>query len=149
MLPSTRRPLVAIAAAALAFALTSCGDDSAEAESEALTAAEFKTQADDLCAASDEELDKLDDDLTEESTKEEIEAFLQTGVDRTRELADDIEALEEPSELSADVDAMLESVREAADVIEEKGVELMSAEEDPFEDASEKAKALGLEECGD
>lgn len=130
-------------AGVLALALTACGGGS-----DPLTKAEFIKQADKICSGDDKAVEKLGESLSESPTDEEIQKALNEYVDIVKKQVDEIDELEPPESLEKDVDAMLESLDDGLDKMKEKGVELAKAGENPLADASEKAQALGLKECG-
>jgi hypothetical protein len=69
-------------------------------------------------------------------------------VDIVKDQVKDLEDLEPPKSMKKDVDALLKSLDEGLDKMKDKGAELVKTGENPLGDASSKAQALGLKECG-
>lgn len=140
---ATRPPLRTLAlAGALALTLTACGGE------DRLTKAEFIKQADAICTGDDDAIKKVADGLTEDSSDEEIDEAIAGYVAIVKKQVEKLDDLQPPESLEKDVDAMLKSLGEGLDEMEEKGHELIGSDENPLGDASEKAKAIGLEKCG-
>jgi hypothetical protein len=149
------RPLAALAVIGAAAAIAGCGggDDSG-----GLSADEFRTQADAICADADSRIEALD----EPSANDQILGFLQSGLTIQREQIEKLKALEAPSDLSGTfgeatglLDQQLSEIQGAADriaggedpqaVVTELGPKI----DDLSEQADAKAKELGLTVCGD
>lgn len=137
----TRTRLTLIASVlVLAAVLTGCG-------SSELTATEFRTKVNAMCAKAKVDTEKVGKTLTSTSTEADIKKAIGQAVDRDRKLADDIDALNPPKNLSSDVDAMLKSLRSALTTMGTASVAELGSMQDPFKDANAKAKALGLDTC--
>lgn len=136
-----RSVVAGTAVLALAFTATGCG-------SSALSAEEFRTQANKICTDGEKSADGMFDGINENSTEAELNEVFAKVADLLEEQADQIDDLAAPKDLEDDVESMLESLRDGADKVRDKGVELMQSEEDPLEDATKKADDLGLEACG-
>ena len=136
-----RTALALVCAATLALTLTACGGDSA------LSAKEFRAQANDLCAEADKDTEALGAGLSDSSSEKEVTDAIDKLVERTEKLVDDIDELEAPDELADGVDAMLDSVTTGLEKIDDATVAELGSMEDPFADANEKAKKVGLDKC--
>lgn len=156
---TTLRPFAAVAcSAALALALVGCGGDdnddtksgtSPDTSSASLTAEEFVAQADAICEAATEDEAKAFAAAQSADQSGDAEAAndaILEGVDVIRAEAEGIAKLNAPDELAADVEALLTSLNDGLDKIEAEGVEAVKA--GALADASTKAGALGLKECG-
>jgi hypothetical protein len=148
------RPLAALAVVGAVAAIAGCGggDDSGS-----LSADEFRTQADAICADADTRIEALD----EPSANDQVLGFLQSGLTIQREQIEKLKALEPPSELSGTfgeatdlLDQQIAEIQGAADrisggespdaVITELGPKI----DDLSDQADAKAEELGLTVCG-
>ena len=149
------RPLAALAVVGAAAAIAGCGggDDSGGA----LSADEFRTQADAICADANTRLEALD----EPSGSDQVLGFLQSGLTVQKEQLDKLKALQPPDDLAGTfneamdlLDQQTTEIQGAADRISdgedpEAVINDVSAELDSISDqADAKAKELGLEVCG-
>ncbi len=130
------------AALALTFVMAGCGGDSG------LTTEEFRTQADKICADFEDKSNDLFAGISATSSEADLVEAFKKVADLLDDQSDQIGALEAPDSITEDVDAMLDSVRAGADKIREDGLELIKSGENPLEDATKKAKDLGLKNCG-
>ncbi len=136
------RSLAAGAAAlALAATLTGCG-------SSALSTEDFRKQADKICADAEKASEELFSGLSATSSEADLEKAFKDAADLLEKQADQIDDLAAPEDFEDDVESMLESLRNGADKIRDNGLELIQSGEDPLEDATKKAKDLGLKDCG-
>src|SRR5688500_20365791 len=87
------RPLAALAVVGAAAAIAGCGGGD---DSSGLSADEFRTQADAICADADTRIDALD----EPNANDQVLGFLQSGLTIQREQIEKLKALEPPSDLS-------------------------------------------------
>ncbi|MFL6155464.1 MAG: hypothetical protein ACJ72D_05225 [Marmoricola sp.] len=141
----TTRSLAAVACTALmATTFAACGSSG----SEALTKSEWIKKADKICKDTTTELNKIGDKLSSAKTAEDANKILGEGADKTLDEVKAIKKLTPPKSISKDVDAMLAAVTEGANKIKTDGVALLQSGQNPLADASTKAKALGLKECG-
>ncbi len=158
MLLVNRRSLAGLCAAGAIALVAGCGggDD----ESDALSADEFRTQADAICQTSKDTIDELTEP-TSSSTKEEVSAYLTAGLEATDAEIAKLRALEAPSDLSGTFDEALdlleqrqERIRAVTDRVAggedvEAAFTAANAEIDSLNDqADAKAKELGLTVCG-
>src|SRR3712207_1401202 len=92
------RPLAALAVLGAAAAIAGCGggDD----DSGALSADEFRSQADAICADANTRLDALD----EPTGPDQVLGFLQSGLTVQQEQLDKLKALQPPDDLSGTFD---------------------------------------------
>jgi hypothetical protein len=149
------RPLAALAVVGAAVAIAGCGggDDSGGA----LSADEFRTQADAICADANTRLEALD----EPTGNDQVLGFLQSGLAVQQEQLDKLKALEPPNDLAG-------TFNEAMDLLDQQTSEIQGATdrisggEDPQTVVSDvspkldsisaqsdaKAKELGLTVCG-
>jgi hypothetical protein len=157
MLLVSRRSLAGICAAgALALAAGCGGDDG----SDALSADEFRTQADAICQTSKDAISALDEP-TSASTGEEVSAFLAAGLEATDAEIADLRELTGPSDLQGTLDEALDLLDQRQDRIRAIADRIQAGEavQTVYEDASDevdslndqadaKARELGLTVCG-
>lgn len=144
---SVIRPLLAIVGSvALVMSFAGCGSD--DKLDDALSADEFKTQVNAICKTGNVELAKVFAKVTATSTKEEKNAIAREAAALIKKQGEDIDALAEPKDLSADVTAMIAALNAGVASAEEKGAAAMSADADTFKNARDKATVLGLADCG-
>lgn len=147
LVPKTPMILAALLAA-LALIAAGCGGDD---EGEALTKEEFITQADEICAAGDEEITATADEqfgeLEEEPPVEEQEAFLTDVVAPNYEdqLAQ-IRELNPPEEDAEQVDELLSALEDLIAQLRDEPSAVLEATEAP--EASTLAQEYGLQNCG-
>jgi hypothetical protein len=149
------RPLAALAVLGAAAAIAGCGggDD----DSGALSAEEFRSQADAICADANTRIDALD----EPTGADQVLGFLQSGLTVQKEQLEKLKALEPPDDLAG-------TFNEATDLLDQQTAAIQGATdriaggEDPeavigevdseidslSDQADAKAKELGLEVCG-
>ena len=149
------RPLAALAVLGAAAAIAGCGggDD----DSGALSAEEFRQQADAICADANTRIDALD----EPTGADQVLGFLQSGLTVQKEQLEKLKALQPPDDLAG-------TFTEATDLLDQQTAAIQGATdriaggEDPeavigevdseidnlSEQADAKAKELGLEVCG-
>lgn len=149
------RPLAALAVLGAAAAIAGCGggDD----DSGALSAEEFRQQADAICADANTRIDALD----EPTGADQVLGFLQSGLTVQKEQLEKLKALEPPDDLAG-------TFTEATDLLDQQTAAIQGATdriaggEDPeavigevdseidslSDQADAKAKELGLEVCG-
>jgi chemotaxis regulatin CheY-phosphate phosphatase CheZ len=84
-----------------------------------------------------------DDGPTQQKMDDAVAAMSKRLDEEVADLAD----LEPPADLAHGVDAMLASVRDVAAKVKDQGAALFQAKDDPFAEADEMAKDLGLDEC--
>lgn len=139
----SRTVLALVSVAALSLPLTGCGGD------DTLSAKEFRSQAEKLCNAAEKDTDKIGEELSDSATEADLAKAIDKLVDRVGELADDIAALKPPKDLVEGRDDMIAAVRKGLDKVDNATAAELSAMEDPFADANEKAKKIGLDACAD
>jgi nitrous oxide reductase accessory protein NosL len=144
-----KKLLIALTACST-LALAGCGDSEpkAAAEPSALTKAEFIKQADAICAASEARLDKLGDEISENTSMEEIQTFLEKQV--VPELSSTVEkvhALEPPKADAEQVDEMLDALE--AEVAKAKKDPMTIMGDDAFANANKLAADYGLKTCSE
>jgi len=151
----SRRPLAGLVALGAIALIAGCGGGG---DSDSLSADEFRTQADAVCADTDRQIDGL----TEPTSGDQVLAFLRAGLPIQQAQLDRLKALKAPDELKADFDSALglleqqsTAIDSAADRIEAgEDAEAVLTEvnggiESLGDEADAKAKALGLTVCGD
>ncbi|RNL61996.1 hypothetical protein EFK50_09205 [Nocardioides marmoriginsengisoli] len=141
-------------AAVLALSLVGCGgDDKDKGDSKALSATEFKDQANKLCAEASKDTESFGTGITETSSDADVTEAIDKTVARNKELIDAIDDLEAPDDLSDDVDSMLDSVEAGIEELDKISsiADLTSIDTSagPFAEADAKAKALGLDTCAE
>jgi hypothetical protein len=163
--------ITALLALALAAGLIAagCGDDDDEtttaattttetgatgatgaATGEPLSQDEFITQADQICADGDKEIDQQAQETfgQGEPSDQEVEQFAsETVVPNIQRQIDGIGALTPPEGDEDEVSAILDAAQEALDEIEQDPSSLQSG--NPFKQANQLAQDYGLTECGD
>lgn len=137
--------------AALALIAAGCGGDDEEPSGPPLTKEEFITQADEICAAGDEEINAAAEeqfgDLTEEPPVEDQETFLSDVVAPNYEgQLEDIRALNPPEEDEAEVETLLTALEELITQLRDGPTAVLEATEPP--EASTFAQEYGLQNCG-
>jgi hypothetical protein len=147
-----RRPLAGIATLGVVALIAGCGGGS-----DSLTADEFRTQADAICA----DFNSRSDALAAPTSPAGIGSFLTQGLAIQNEQLSKLEALNAPSELSGTYDAALALLKKQVGVVttastrvtggEDPAVvitDLTSQVESLRDQARAKAKELGLKVCG-
>lgn len=140
----TRRGL-ATTLVTLTALLAGCGGGGGDA----LTTKEFRAKASALCTKADKDTEAIGAGLTDASSEKELTDAIDKLVARNEKLVKDIDALDEPKSMSDDVDAMLAAVTAALKKLDDASVAELNSMENPFTDANEKAKAIGLDACAD
>jgi len=152
MVPSRTLATVGVVAL-LSAALVGCGSSDGTSSDKKLTAAQFRTQANKLCADADKDTESFGSSISESSSDSDVTEAIDKTVARNDKLVNDIDALNAPSDLADDVDSMLDSVRDALKVLDKitSVQDLVTASKgaDPFAEVNTKAKALGLDTCAD
>lgn len=147
-----RRPLAGLAAIGAAVLIAGCGGGS-----DSLSAEEFRSQADDICADFERQIDAL----AEPTSADQVLTFLRAGLPIQEAQLDRLRALDPPDELQDDFDEAIElserqiaAIDAAADRIEggEDPEAVISEVSDDIESlgdqADAKARDLGLTVCG-
>jgi hypothetical protein len=150
---AVRRSIAGLAAIGAVAFIAGCGGGS-----DSLSAEEFRTQADAVCADTDRQIDEL----TEPTSGDQVLAFLRAGLPIQEAQLAKLRELEPPEELKADFDSamgLLEqqttAIDAAADRIEggEDAEAVLTEVNDQIsglgDQADEKAQTLGLTVCGD
>lgn len=141
--------LVAIAATAF---IAGCGGGS-----DSLSAEEFRSQADAVCADSERQIDAL----TEPSSGEQVLTFLRAGLPIQQAQLDRLRELDPPDDLQEDFDSAIDLLEQQVAAID-AAADRIEAGEDPetvlteagpnieslSDQADERAQALGLTVCG-
>ncbi len=142
-----KKLLIAVTACAT-FALVGCGGDD-DGGSKELTKDEFIAQADDICEASNDEVDKAEDSFAnpDSPTEEEIDAAMSdVVVPQLQAQHDDIADLNAPEDDQEQIDEMLESLQAGIDSLEE---DWQNPDNEAFANANKIANDYGFEECGE
>ena len=122
--------------------------DAPEPQVEPLSKPDFVTQAEEICAQGNQELETAAEDIRGEPSDEEITQFAgEVLVANIQQQHDDIAGLGAPEGDEDDVQAILDALQEGLDVVEADPASLLSSD-DPLEEASDLAEAYGLTECG-
>lgn len=146
---------LALVAAIGAVAVAGCGDDdddAADGSGETLTEEEFVTQANQICAAGDEDIDQAANETFGggQPSRAELEDFVgETILPSIQEQIDSISALSAPEEIADDVDTFLEDAETALAEVEADPVQIIAGDGGPFDDVNRQAEALGLTRCAD
>ena len=147
-----RRPLVGLAVLGAVALIAGCGGGS-----DTLSADEFRTQADGICADANRELEGL----TEPSSNDQFLPFLRSGLEIQSAQIDKLKELEPPSDLETPFNDAIDLIERknaaidgAADRIEggedpEAVITAINSQVDDLDaQADEKATVLGLSVCG-
>jgi hypothetical protein len=166
-----RIPLLLLVSLAVALLAAGCGDDDDEPTTtettEAATGATGATgpadvsperaalieQADEICAEGDREIDAEADEVFGDSEQEpsqaEQEAFVEdTVVPNVQDQLDQLRELDPPEEDAEEFTSILDDAQAALDEVE-ADPSAISGGQDPFAEVNKRAKAFGLEDCGD
>lgn len=152
--------LLTTLAVSATLALTGCGGDDAPdasastapttaptTEATTISTEDFTTQANAICAAGNADLEAAAKEIGDNPTDEQIASFAtDTLIPNVQGQHDDIEALGAPAESADEVSAMLDSLQGALDTVTADPSSL-SADSDPFAEASDLAGGLGLADC--
>ncbi|MEJ7892717.1 MAG: hypothetical protein WKF94_08750 [Solirubrobacteraceae bacterium] len=140
------RSTFAIAAAVAGLGVAGCGGDD-----KALTKAEFVKQGNAICAKGNAELETEEEELIADGKapdREELIAFFEDEVlPNVQGQIDDLAELTPPEADQGEVDELIASAQEAIDKSEGDMEAVVASDENPFDDADEKAGAYGLAEC--
>ena len=112
-----------------------------------LSATEFRTQARAICTAANSDLRSIGKKLEGSPSPAEAAAVVDRIVRRIEAEVADLDRLAPPPELAERVDALLASVRSGVAVVKKKGIEVYLSGDDPFTEADQQARDLGLEVC--
>ena len=144
-----KKLLIALTACST-LALAGCGDSEpkAAAEPSALTKAEFIKQADAICAASEAKLDKLGADISENTSMEEIQTFLEKkAIPEMDAMVGKIRELEPPKADAEQVDTLLDAVEAEIAKVKKNPMAIMG--DNSFEAANKLAADYGLKTCSE
>jgi hypothetical protein len=143
------------AVVAIAFGAAGCGDDETSTESSStaasITKEEFLTQANEICAAGNKEIDAGAQEAFSggKPSKADIEQFAtETLLPSVESQVEEIRALGVPAGDEDQVNAILDAADQAVE--ETKADPTLAASEsgDPFAEANKLANDYGLNECG-
>jgi hypothetical protein len=119
-----------------------------------LSKKEYKAEINDICAAGNEDLGEVLEEVfaeggeDEELTPEQQQAAADAALPIFRQMLDDIEDLDGPKALENKVGKLVDGYRDVADEIEEDPAVVFSADaEDPFAKLDKQARKLGLRKC--
>jgi len=149
-----RKPL-AIGAATLAVALSlglaACGssDDSSD-NGDVLTNAELVSKADAICTKYSDKLSKIQKDsgLNAQSTAADVTAFISDDiVPLYKDQIDELRTLQPNDDDADSYNAVIDTLESELKVVEDDPEGSLKSQ-DPFAEASKKAKDFGLESCG-
>jgi hypothetical protein len=138
----------------LLVGFTACGSDGgggSGSDGDALSAADFKAQANQICTDGNKALEDVTKDLDDDATPEEVGEAVSKGLDLLSDQLDEIRDLRGPDELDADVEEVLDDTQDAIDTTKEKLADDPEATldgADPFADVSQRLTDLGLDVCG-
>ena len=128
--------------AALLVVLTACGG------SDALTAKQWRVEADKVCKSGQGKVATIGKDLPAKPTTADVTEVVSGLADVLQDEADQIAELKAPSILEDDVTAMISSLRDGIRQFRAAGASALDAKTSPFQDATIKAQDLGLKVCG-
>lgn len=141
----TKRMLALAAAGLIAVSFAACGDSGDDSSSSETTAAaisedDFVTQANEICATGNQELDS-----SEGPQGGDLESFVtDTFVPNIQGQIDAISALGAPEGQEDEVSQFLDDAQSALDAISD---DPSSLGQDSFADVNQQAADLGLTEC--
>jgi hypothetical protein len=142
---------LALLAAGGALAVTGCGDDDETTTSASLTEDEFVSQANEICATGDKEIDAVARETFtgQEPSDAEVEQFAtDVVIPSIQGQIDAIRALTPPEEIAGDVTTFLDDAEAALAEVEDDPLLLQASDNaGPFADVNDQADALGLTEC--
>ncbi|HEX5095242.1 MAG TPA: hypothetical protein VFX21_04485 [Acidimicrobiia bacterium] len=154
--------LAALAAVAV-LAFAGCGGDDDDSSGggggsdDTVSEAEFQKQANALCVKFNDEVDakseELNSSLDENSTPEDIaNVFIDEILPLFRDQVQELQDLPTPDANAEQYDELFDDLESAADDLEQQAKDdpekLFSSEEDPFADLDQRARDLGLDDCG-
>ena len=152
--------LGALAAASLIAA--GCGDDddstSTDSEGPALTKAEFREQANAICADGNEEINAEFEAFAEEhgiterdppSEAQLAEAAEEFVIPSISAQIEEIAALQPPEEEAEAIDTFIDNAESALEEVEEDPGSLGDDDGGPFTEVNEEAETVGLPACGE
>ena len=145
------------ALAALAIVVAGCGDsdDDGTDSGEALTKAEFVKQAEAVCAANNKEIDAEFEKFSEENNLSKKKAPTQEQLEEAaddfllpivNDQIDELREIEPPEAQAGAFEALLDEAEAEVEKLEDDPSTL---EEQSFVKVNERARALGLEACGE
>lgn len=145
---SLSRTLATAGAAVLvSTVLAGCGGDGT------LSAKEFRSQANKLCADANKDTETYGAKISQTSSDADVTKAIDRTVERNEKLVADIDALEAPKSMADDVDSMLASVRAGMKELDKissvQDLTSFDASSGPLKDANDKAVKLGLTTCGE
>jgi hypothetical protein len=150
-----KRSALLLPAVALALSLTAAGCGGSDSDSSdggdapaSISKADFTEQANAICSDASDELQTAGADLTDQSTQDEVVAFVtDTAVPNFQDQHDAIADLGAPDGAEDDVDALLTALQDGIDAIKADPESFVSGDATPFEDANAAASELGLTDC--
>lgn len=130
-----------------------CGGDDEDGDGEALTKQEFITQADQICAEGDRQINEAGSAQFggQEPSAQEIEEFgTETVAPNIQNQVDQIRALTPPEGDEEQVSAILDAAQEGIDEVEEDPSLLNQGQDagGAFTEANRLAEDYGLTDCG-
>jgi hypothetical protein len=131
-----------------------CGDDEESTTEAAPTKEEFIAEADDICAAGDEEISQAEQEIIGQGrpTRQEQEEFLTgTVVPSIQDQIDGIRGLTPPEGDEQQISEFLDSAQSALDEVEQNPELIFQGEEgtptDPFAETARLGEQYGFEVC--
>jgi ABC-type glycerol-3-phosphate transport system substrate-binding protein len=152
-----KRSALFVPALALAVSLvaTGCGgssDDSSDgggAPAASISKADFTEQANTICSDASDDLQTAGADITDQSTQDELVAFVtDAAIPSFQAQHDAIAALGAPEGQEDDVQALLTALQDGIDAVTADPTAFLADGSSPFEDANAAANGLGLTDCG-
>lgn len=110
--------------------------------------ADFAAEANSICKAGDEDLNKAFGQLGQQPSDKQVDEIVSTQVvPLLQGQIDDLEALGDPEEGADEYNALLDDAQAALDKLEQDPAGLINSGTDPFEDVNAQAKQMGLDDC--
>jgi hypothetical protein len=142
-----KRLLLTLVFASVALAGCGGGDD------DALSASEFKQQANAICKAGSKKLDTAAEKAfgglgeNEAPSDEAMKSFLEDDFKpNIKSQISDLRDLDGPGDVEADLDGILD---DAEKILDKVTIDVFKQDEDPFADVNDRFTTLGLTECSD
>jgi hypothetical protein len=142
------RVRVLVAASLATAVIAGCGWDDGGGASKQLSSADFKKQANDVCTNLQSDLEKSLQGF-DPSKDSSIEGAAGKFADALHRIADDLRNVGYPEGKQDEANAFYDAIDDAATKIEDDPKTLTDTDSKAFDDLDEKAKAVGLESCGD
>jgi hypothetical protein len=141
--------VAALLATAVVTGFAGCGgDDDSSSASKQLSSADFKKQADDVCTSLQSDLEKSLEGF-DPTKKSSLDDAANKVADALHTIADRLRAVGYPEGKQDEANEFYDAIDDAATKIEDDPKSLTDTNSTAFDDLDDRAKAVGLEKCGD